>query len=267
MPSRVFWTVTSALAIVGIGLISAAAISGFFGNQVLRELARALGEAFVVAAFIAATVDQYVKHGLVSDIFKYIVGYSLPFEIQDKIKELTRNAIIRRNLEQLYLFEHYPEGKLKLTVEGKYEIFNCSNRVVEHTPHLDFEKHEEPVLEEFRCDSTDVAAQDAKRSNANLAEKQGGVLSASLKKIKIQPQKKGFAYSVSFRYFRFVEVKDSDILSFSFPTIGVVIRARYPSGIVFDAGKAPVEAKDRWNFTGLFLEGQHIHVRWFPKSG
>jgi hypothetical protein len=198
MPGWVFWLVTVGVALLGIFLISLATAFGFYGHQVVRELTRAFGEAFVVAAFIAATVDQYTKHGLVSDLYKYIVGHALPPEIQDKIKELTRTTIMRRNFEERFVLEHHGEGRLKLTAEGCYDIINCSNRPQEFTPRLDFEKHEEPTLEEFRCDSDDKNAQDVKKGNESLSEKQDGVLSVSLKKMNLHPEKKGFFYKASF---------------------------------------------------------------------
>lgn len=266
MPAWVFWIVTIGVALLGFGLISLAAISGFYGHQITRELTRAIGEALVVAAFIAGTVDQYIKHGLISDLYKYIVGHRLPIDIQDKIAELSKTAIIRRDFRQSYKLEHHPGGKLKLIVEGGYSIVNCSNRVKEDTPHLDFEAHENPTLDYFRCDSADRSAVDLKRGNASFTNKQDGVLSVSLKKIKFQPEDKKIAYSVSFRYSRIVDLKDSDVLSFVLPTIGVVISVNRPNGISFDAGKATVNTENRWEFTGLFLENQHIHVRWSPKG-
>ncbi len=138
MPNWVFWLVTISVTLLGIGLISLATAFDFYGHQVTRELTRAFGEAFVVAAFIASTVDQYIKHGLVSDLYKYIAGYGLPSDIQDKIEELTKTTIIRRDFAQNYLLEHHSTGRLKLTVDGTYKIVNCSNHVKEHTPRLDF---------------------------------------------------------------------------------------------------------------------------------
>lgn len=267
MPDWVFWLVTAGIALFGIGLISLGTAFDFYGHHVARELTRAFGEAFVVAAFIAATVDQYVKHRLVSDLYKYIAGHALPVEIQDKIKELTKTSIFRRNFEQRFSLEHQGEDKLKLTVEGSYEIVNCSNRPQEFTPHLDFEKHEDPTLDEFRCDSADKNAQDVKKGNANLSEKQDAILSVSLKKMKFLPEKAGFSYKTSFRYSRIVHAKDSELISFIIPTIGAtIIAVKYPNDISFDAGKATVHTKDRWQFDGLFLENQHIHARWFPKE-
>jgi len=265
MPNWVFWLVTISVTLLGIGLISLATAFDFYGHQVTRELTRAFGEAFVVAAFIASTVDQYIKHGLVSDLYKYIAGYGLPSDIQDKIEELTKTTIIRRDFAQNYLLEHHSTGRLKLTVDGTYKIVNCSNHVKEHTPRLDFEKHEDPTLDYFRCDSADSSAVEVKKGNESLSEKQDGVLSVSLRKKKVQPEKKNISYSVSFRYSRIVDPKDSDILSFILPTIGAVVSVDRPDDISFDAGKATVETENRWEFTGLFLENQHIHVRWSPK--
>lgn len=266
MPGWGFWLVTVVVAVLGILLIWLATALGFGGHQVVRELTRAFGEAFVVAAFIAATVDQYVKHGLVSDLYKYIAGHALPNEIQDKIQELSRTTIIRRNFEQRYHLEHHGEGRLKLTVEGCYDILNCSNSSQEFTLRLDFEKHEQVTLEDFRCDSSDKNTQDVKKGNASFSEKQEGIESVSLKKMKFQPEKKEFSYKASFRYSRIVDEKDSDILSFIGPTIGVIITVRGPNDILFDAGKANVHTENRWQFDGLFLANQHIHVRWFPKE-
>jgi hypothetical protein len=264
MPTWVFWLVTISVTLLGIGLISLATAFDFYGHQVTRELTRAFGEAFVVAAFIASTVDQYIKHGLVSDLYKYIAGYGLPSDIQDKIEELTKTTIIRRDFSQNYLLEHHSNGRLKLTVDGTYKIVNCSNHVKEHTPRLDFEKHEDPTLDYFRCDSADSSAVEVKKGNESLSEKQDGVLSVSLRKKKVQPEQKNISYSVSFRYSRIVDPKDSDILSFILPTIGIVVSVDRPNDISFDAGKATVETENRWEFTGLFLENQHIHVRWSP---
>ena len=194
MPGWVFWVVTSGVALLGVLLISSTVALNFYGHQVVRELTRASGEAFVVAAFIAATVDQYAKHGLISDLYKYIVGHGLPSEIQDKIKELARTTIIRRNFEARLALESIREDKLKLTVEGSYDLVNCSNRTQEFTPHLDFEKHEDPTLDEFRCDSADKNARDVKRGNTSLSEKQDGILSVLLKKMKLLPEKSGISY-------------------------------------------------------------------------
>ena len=267
MPRWVFWLVTAGVALLGIFLISLATAFGFDGHPVVHELTRSFGEAFVVAAFIAATVDQYVKHGLVSDLYKYIVGHSLPVEIQDKIQELTKVVIIRRNFETRFVLERHGDDKLKLTVEGFYEVVNCSNRPQGFTPHLDFEKHEDPTFEEFRCDSADKSAQDVKKGNLSLIEKQDGVLSVSLKKMQLEPEKRKSSYKTSFRYSRIVDRKDSEMLSFTDPTIEVVVVAKqYPDDISFDAGKATVHTKDRWQFDGLFIANQHIHVRWFPKD-
>ena len=270
MRKAIFWLVTIGAMVLGSTSIAATVVLHFYGHGVTRELVRAFGEALLIAGFIAVTVDQYVKGRLLwetsHDISKYLIGYNLPTEIQDQIRGLMATAIIRRDFEHRYILTRRSEDQLQLTIETGYSIFNCSNTAKDFTPRLDFEKHEGPTVLEFRCDSADRKAVDLKRGNQELVEKQDGVLSISLKKIRLQPAAKSISYRVSSKWSRLVNTADSDILSFAAPTIGVTITAEYPEGISFVAGSATVETENRWEFQTLFLEGQHIHVRWFESS-
>lgn len=265
----VFWLVTIGAMVLGGAAIVATILSDFYCHEVARELARAFGEALLIAGFIAITVDQYVKRRLLwetsHDISKYLIGYNLPTEIQDQIRALMSTAVIRRDFEQRYILKRASENKLQLTVEARYNVLNCSNTSREFTPRLDFEKHEAPTVLEFRCDSADRKAVDRKVGNQELKEHEG-VLSVALKKIRLQPAAKGISYRVSVRYSRLVDAADSDVLTFVAPTIWATIMAEYPEGISFVAGSATVETENRWEFQMMFLEGQHIHVRWFGSS-
>jgi hypothetical protein len=265
-----FWLITVGAMVLGSAIIGVTTLSYFHGREVLRELVRPFGEAALIAGFLAVTVDQYVKERLLKessrDISKYLIGYNLPTEIQDQIHELMGTAIIRRNFEQRYTLERHSVNKLKLTVNAEYRLINCSGTQKEFIPRLEFEKHEDPTVLQFRCDSADRKAVDLKSGDQGLVEKESGVLSIALKKIKLQPQKSGLSYRVSCKYSRLVDTHDSDILSFVAPTIGVTLRAEHPEGISFAVGSATIETENRWEFQRLFLEGQHIHVRWFESD-
>lgn len=267
-----FAAIMACAMLLGIAAIVVSVMSRFWGHEVTRETVRDLGEALVIGSFIAVTVDQYVKRKLLwetsHDIAKYLIGYNLPKEIQDAIRDLMATAVIRRDFNQHYTLEHNTEGKLKLTISTKYKVLNCSNTVREFTPRLEFEKHQAPTILEFRCDSADRRAVDIKRGNQDLGEKQDGVLSIALKKIKLQPaiNGNGLSYQVSCKYYRLVDVADSDVISFVAPTIGVTITAEPPEDIGFYVGTATVETENRWEFQRLFLELQHVHVRWFGKK-
>src|SRR5437870_4022226 len=101
-----FWLIVFGAMILGSAAI-VASVSLFRGQEVKRELLRGFGEALLIAGFIAATVDQYVKRRLLwetsHDISKYLIGYNLPPEIQDQIRELMGTAIIRQGFEQRYV--------------------------------------------------------------------------------------------------------------------------------------------------------------------
>jgi hypothetical protein len=265
-----FGVITVGAIVLGVVGIGATVLSNFHEYEVTRELVRALGEALLIAGFIAVTVDQYVKKRLLwetsHDIAKYLIGYNLPPEVQDQIHLLMGTALVRRDFRHTYMFEEV-DGRIKLTVRGEYKIENCSNTDQPYTPHLDFEKHEEAVLIEFRCDSADENARDLKGPEAQESDGQKPIVNFSLKEIKVQPVRRGITYNVSYKFFRLVKPADSDLIAFHGPTIGVTISAECPNRLVFDGGgDATIKTTNRWEYTSIFLKGQHLHPRWSPRD-
>src|SRR5215467_13143506 len=81
------------------GLLSIFILGAFMSS--LPGLSGHVGEALMVSAVSAATVDLYLKrkltHEFAGDIAKYLIGYTLPTEIRDRINSLMRTDLIRRN--------------------------------------------------------------------------------------------------------------------------------------------------------------------------
>jgi hypothetical protein len=260
-----FWVITVGAILGGAVLIAATILSQFYGHAIIRELARAIGEALFIAGFISVTVDQFVKGRLLKetsrDISKYLIGYNLPPEVQDRIHHLMGTTVIRRDFRQSYKLERI-DGQLRATICGEYNIENCSNSEQEYTPGLHLEKHENPTMIEFRCDSADKNAVDRKIGGTQDSH---DVVSFFLKTFKVQPVGSGLTYRVSYKFSRPVRDADSDLLAFNGPTIGVTITAECPDDLNFDAGDATIQTANRWEFKVLYIEGQHLHPRWFPK--
>src|SRR5579863_8040968 len=170
----------------------------FYGHQATREFARAISEALIIAGFIAVTVDRYVKERLLKetshDISKYLIGYNLPPEVQDRIHRLMGTTVIRRDFRHSYKLERI-SGQVKATISGEYSVENCSNSEQEYTPALHLEKHEDPILIEFRCDSADKNAVDRKTGGIDDSR---DVVSFFLRKFRVQPVGNGLTYRVSY---------------------------------------------------------------------
>src|SRR6266478_887173 len=113
----IIWPVTIGAMIVGAFGIFASSHWIFPG----QELAKGLGEALFIAGFLAMTVDQYVKKKMVReasfDVSKYLIGYELPPEAQDRIMELMGCKIIRENYVAHYHATNVEmSGKIRLEV-------------------------------------------------------------------------------------------------------------------------------------------------------
>ncbi len=64
MRQRIFWAIVIAATLLGSLAITATIVWQWPNSEIKRELVRAFGDALLIAGFIAATVDQYVKRRL-----------------------------------------------------------------------------------------------------------------------------------------------------------------------------------------------------------
>lgn len=242
------------------------------------EFAKLTGHALVIAGILALTVDRFIKERFLKevswDVSKYLIGYNLPPEIQDKIRDLMRTEVVRRNFELRYRLTSPAQPsippKLKLEIEFSFELENVTSRTQVYQQHVAFEKHDKPSLVELRCDSTDAKAVYCWQESTLLEEKddEPGVLEAFGKKIKIPPHncEQGKTYKIGGKYFFVVPEDYSDLFSFFSPTINVTaIAVDVPQDLEFVAPLGDVSTTRRWEYRRVFLPGEHIHVRWFRK--
>lgn len=237
------------------------------------EWGRAVGDALVIAGILALTADRLIKERFLRevsrDVSKYLIGYDLPKEIQDKIHELMGTALVRLNCQLKYSLSRGPEGYVGLVAEFTYEVKNFSSQVQEYSQYVAFEKHEEPTIHELRCDSSDKGASYSRKGEElTLREKEGepGVLELRGRKTKLRPVREGVTYEFAMKYSRRVREEDSEVFAFAGPTIGAIVRAQVPPDLDFVAPPATLETENRWDYRRVFLEGQHLHVRWVKKK-
>ena len=90
------------LTMVVVGLLSLISLRWLSEGWVIRRIiAGSVGDALLVAALLAVTVDRYIKSDLIreasKDVHKYLVGYHLPEELKERIQEMMCEPIIRRD--------------------------------------------------------------------------------------------------------------------------------------------------------------------------
>jgi hypothetical protein len=96
------------------------------------ELVQKLGEAIVIAAILAATVDISLKGKLAkeinTDVFHAVLGYKVPPEIRHEIENICSTKIYRKDLNIEIEFTDYGDDKLLYKFYSEYQLYNLGNR-------------------------------------------------------------------------------------------------------------------------------------------
>jgi hypothetical protein len=233
---------------------------------------RALGHAFIIAAILAATVDLYVKERVLRevslDVSKYLVGYRLPEEVQDRIRALMQSKWIRRECEVRVRFTEVGYGgkKLKADIRISAEIQNITSETLPFTHGIGFEKHEPVTMLELECDSEDSGSAYRLEGSAlkEVTTDHSGQITCSGKVVNIPPVAQSIDRSYRFRsHYEVVHpVAFSETISFDYLTIGVVVEITdAPDNYNFRLTPPPDHASHRrWEYKRLFVPGEHIRI-------
>lgn len=109
----------------------------------------------LIAGVLAITVDPFIKHRLLheasKDIFHHLVGFSLPGEIQERIKSIVLSPkLYRRDMDLICTFTRVSEG-VRIDWEYKFELVNPSRDKAPFRQRFEFEKLESPTLKSISC--------------------------------------------------------------------------------------------------------------------
>jgi hypothetical protein len=245
---------------------------------VSEEFFHALGHAFIIAAILAITVDHYVKERVLRevslDVSKYLVGYRLPEEVQNRIRELMQTKFIRRKFEVRCTFTESQSGK-KLIAEFQIadELQNITSEPLFYQDSMEFEKHESVIIHEMKCHSSDIAASyhyDSEALKDFTTANDTHTLTCG-KGLQIPPvvESVGSSYRFQSKYQQIHPTAFSDYISFKFPTIGVSVEiANAPKNYLFFVTPKPEFASHhRWEYKRLFLPGERITISWKRIAG
>ena len=270
-PKHTFWYVVGVLFLAGILLLLIQVPS------INADFSRALGHAFIIASILAATVDHYLKERVLRevtlDVSKYLIGYRLPQEVQDRIRDLLQSKWIRRRFDLRIAFNELAGGKkTKVDIRISEELQNITSETLPYHDVLEFDQHEPFTVLEMRCDCEEAdcgyflegGQLNAIRTEAN------GVISFKTQEVRVPPVANTLnAYRFGARYELTQPTKFSELISFSIPTIGVSIEITdHPPHYKFHVSPLPdVQAHNRWEYRRLFLPGEHIKIIWEREAG
>ena len=92
----------------------------------------------MIAAILAFTVDRFVKEHFIydvsKDVFHYIIGYDVPVEVKERIKELLHIAVIASN--RVISIKIEPKSKTRVSVRfnTQWKIKNLTRTAQLYTP-------------------------------------------------------------------------------------------------------------------------------------
>lgn len=263
--------VLSFLFIAGILFTGGLLLSSFGFPLVSDRFSGSLGDAMMIAAMLGLTVDYFLKERVLreisGDVSKYLIGYRLPSEVQDRIRWLLQTEWIRRNFHIRCRLVEIDPSRVSLEITISEEIQNITSEPSTYQDFLEFERHDPTHVLELRCDSDDQRAR-YRWAGADVQPKEKpddpGVMLVLGKKVKIPPVHEaiGRTYNFAVRYTVEYPSQYSESINFSHPTINVILEADCPDTYQFTASGADIQAHNRWEYKRLFLPGESVTFRW-----
>jgi hypothetical protein len=113
----------------------------------------ALADALMVAGFLGLTVDRLLKHDLMRDVGSIFIGWALPDEIRNYIREVSNTSLVKRNYRAEYVFTESGENVI-IDASAEWEVYNYSSGSRLYCPHMAISLMDYPSADHIRCEVT-----------------------------------------------------------------------------------------------------------------
>lgn len=264
------------IGIVGVGLHYLRPHLGI-GLGWLNETRELLSHACIVAAVLGVTVDSFLKKALIRDVGSIFIGWALPQEVRNYIKDISQTALVRRNGKIDYVLREDGQDVIVDTTH-QWDTFNYSTGIVMWRPTFATDLHENPDESAIELEITDgrkTKRWTAKELNTYRKRERTEQLIRwhSPKLLRLMPREVhdlSPACHVRWKHRMKVPRNYSTIASFGTPTIGVTVTAECPTGgLDIDCkateGMQHAAGSSQWIHPRLFY-GAHIRIYWRPKE-
>ena len=237
-----------------------------------------LGDALIVAGLLGLTVDHFLKKSLIRDVGAIFIGWALPQEVRNYIREVSQTDIVRKDLRVRYDLSKVGDTVVA-RISMEWDVFNYGTSTKMYSSMLAIDLTDKPDDSQTTCNVT--IGEKSLSWNAEKFEKDGLVgrtghvitWKSGPKSFRLLPQNADDpgtkpACRVRWSYVQRMPVPYTDLVAIMAPTIGVEITARCPSDIEFICGDEPIHAKgsDQWSYHRLYMTGQSIRVWWRRKE-
>jgi hypothetical protein len=268
-----FWALALGVLVAGVLLMQ------FLPEQMPLH---SIGEALVIAATLAITVDKYLKRRLVKEllqnVFHFVIGYDLPAEARDRIREIvTKSTLIRRDCLLDYRIEVLPDDPDKVRIELTATL-SLHNITSEELPYQfrtsTSSSNESGQVLRLWCRSRHAGSTyeypppELKLEGPDIE----GNYWITGKELKIPPKnvEKDIKFEIGAKYETISKVRsDTEDYRFVYPTLGVKVRVEYSEDdfIVSPVPKPSANfGKCEWVYDRFFVSDEQVAIRWVRKA-
>ena len=259
------------LLVAGLLFVSGLLLSTLGLPRISERFSVAMGDALMIASILGLTVDYFLKERVLrevsADVSKYLIGYRLPVEVQDRIRFLLQTQWIRRNFHIRCRLVEIGADRINLEINVSHDIQNITSEPRPYQHFIEYEAHEPQRVLEMRCDSNDARAR-YRIADADIQVREKpddpGVMQVLGRKVKIPPvhESVGRTYTFTSRYVLDYPSHYSEAINFSLPTINVTLEVECPNNYRMTASDADISGYNRWEYRRLFLPGENVSFRW-----
>jgi len=256
-------------------------ILGIVGIFCPEPSIRSIGEALFIAAFLAMTVDAFVKERLArqvsQDVMAAALGYHVPQEIRDEIREIASFRTIRRDVDLMYNITPYEGSNDHVWVNAtlEFEIENLTD-VPQPFRHMIWVqkpfRFKEPLQQVLYAKATGLGAADYELQAADLPQRDvpGEHAVEWCRDVVIQPHAKARFWSKSVQIHPAEHVDTFWLVQ---PTIGVKVRVYTAATTDVSVNFAhrrnddkEVAAGNTWTLRAGFPPQSTITIEWRNKT-
>jgi hypothetical protein len=264
-------------------VVTVAVVLLLIGNVLLHKVA----EALIIAAFLAGTVDIYLKsrfaREVAKDVSPFLMAYAIPGELREEVAEICRieyyrfDFVIRHELVELQDTEHL---LMKTTVT--YCVNNLLDHYVPYTQSVWVERNADKHLEQQIGKVGAERVYDLQRNplsysedgQGSAVEKSGGLY---WEKKVLLPPKGGLAPNFWYSYYQVFSSERYEPFITSVAAVGARVRVKYPEWldvqVIFqhrlgnDFSHRKEDATTSvWEFRHALLPFSVIATIWRPKA-
>jgi hypothetical protein len=127
-----------------------------------------------------------------------------------------------------------------------------------------FEEAENPKVDWLNLISSEQSFQESVELTPNVDDP--CAVEVKKKVINISPASKGVTYRFGGKFSITYPLNFYCVQHFGYPTIGVTLSVEAPESLEVIPSPTPTKGGNVWRYERLFMYGDHINIRWRPKS-